>query len=129
MCFYYIPGKVCFYYFLHVRVSQRAITISMSLYCFATSLSVNIYHTYTKQRTCSAAEGLRASQKQKRGAQKLKTATRSLKRKLEQSFGVDIPTPGATPIKRQRKEKDEDLERCVMHSAIPFVIYIAFKAD
>ena len=60
-----------------------------------------------------AAEGLAAYQKQKRGAQKLKMATRSLKRKLEQSFGVDIPTPGASPIKRQRKEKDEDLERCV----------------
>ena len=65
---------------------------------------------FNSLRRISAA-GLSESQKRTLGKRKLKGASRTLKRKLSTSLGVDVPTPGASPAKRQRAEADDLLKR------------------
>lgn len=55
-------------------------------------------------------EGMREQQRRSAGTDKLKRVGKALKRKLEQSLQVDLPTPEGTPVKRQKRDCDE-LER------------------
>ena len=89
---------------------------------------------FNSLRRISAA-GLSESQKRTLGKRKLKGASRTLKRKLSTSLGVDVPTPGASPAKRQRAEADDLLKRwgpimlmhpCVCARALVSVYFVFF---
>ena len=52
-------------------------------------------------------EGMREQQRRSAACEELKRVRTALRRKLERSLQVDLPTPEGSPEKRQKRDRDE----------------------